>query len=396
MGKKLAVVGIVVYLLSFGLAYLAFTRFGVGGAIVVAPPTLDEEGRLTFSGPATQVCPINGAKYSKQQESWWEDHRPLGVMIENHTEARPQSGLSYADVVYEALAEGGITRFLAIYECQDAGTIGPVRSARVYFLNYISEYGEYPLYAHVGGANCNAATGDGCANGAKADALGFIDKWGWKFYNDLDQMGFDDLTYKRIQGKLTTADGGPVATEHTMYTTTQGIWDYAKEKRDIAYEDADGNAWDEDFVMWKFADDPKESARPKSQTIAYDFGSGPDFAVKWTYDPITNTYIRSNGGEKHIDLETKKALAFKNVVVLFMDVSPANDGYTGGTHLLYDNIGSGEALVFQNGKEIEATWTKADRASRLKLEDEDGNEITFTRGPIWFSLLETGSDVSTN
>jgi len=394
MGKKLLVIGVVIYVLSSVLSYLVFSNLGLGGGVVVSPPSLDEEGRLVFDGPKTEVCPISGEKFSKQQREWWEEHRPLGVMIENHIDSRPQSGLSYADAVYEALAEGGITRFMAVYHCQDAGTVGPVRSARVYFLDYISEYGEYPLYAHVGGANCNASTGEGCANGAKADALGFIDKWGWRFYNDLDQMAFDDLTYKRIQGKLTTASGGPVATEHTMYSTTQGLWDYAEKKRDIAYKDADGNKWDEDFREWKFADDPKESDRPASQTLSYDFGSGADFAVRWKYDPASNKYKREMAGEPHIDLETEEQLAFKNVVLLFMDISPANDGYTSGTHLLYDTLGSGDALVYKNGEEIEATWNKKTRQSRLILEDENGDEIELTRGPVWFSLLETGTPVS--
>ncbi len=393
MGKKLAVVGILVFSLSFVLSYFLFSKLGLAGSVVVAPPTLDEDGRLAFSGPATQECPINGALYSKSQENWWGDHRPLGVMIENHPEARPQSGLNYADVVYEAQAEGGITRYMALFHCQDAGKIGPIRSARVYYLDYISEYGEFPLYAHVGGANCNATTGSGCANGAKADAIGFIDKWGWTFYNDLDQKGDPNLTFKRLVG-LTNADGSQKATEHTVYSTTQGLWDLAKEYRDIAYKDADGNAWDEDFVKWVFQDDAKESARPKSQKIAYDFDSGPDFAVTWTYDPATNTYTRTNGGDPDIDAETDKPVTTKNVVVLYTDLGPANDGYDAGTHLLYGTIGSGEAIIFQNGKKIEATWEKDARTSRLTLEDEDGNEIKFVRGPIWFSLLETGSNVS--
>ena len=97
---------------------------------------------LINSLPKTQPCPINGELYSKQQEAWWKKHRPLGVMIENSTDARPQSGISFADVTYEAMAEGGITRTLNMYYCQDAPEVGPVRSARTVFVNLISEYGD--------------------------------------------------------------------------------------------------------------------------------------------------------------------------------------------------------------------------------------------------------------
>src|SRR5260221_18780 len=104
-------------------------------------------------GPKTEECPMNGQLMTKGQRERWESHRPMGVMIENHVDARPQSGMSNADVIYEAVAEGGITRFLNIFYCDDASIIGPVRSARMYFLKILQGYGSYPLYAHVGGAN---------------------------------------------------------------------------------------------------------------------------------------------------------------------------------------------------------------------------------------------------
>ncbi|GIW64151.1 MAG: hypothetical protein KatS3mg092_0084 [Patescibacteria group bacterium] len=90
--------------------------------------------------PKTEECPINGAFYSKSQRQKWEARRPLGVMIENHVEARPQSGLSSADVVFEVVAEGGITRFLSVFYCQDAPYIGPIRSARIYFIKLFTRF----------------------------------------------------------------------------------------------------------------------------------------------------------------------------------------------------------------------------------------------------------------
>src|SRR3990167_5709098 len=94
------------YFLSSGFSYFIFSK-GFAGGLTNSPipaPTLSN-GQVTFdeSLPKTQECPLNGVKYSKQQRQWWEKHRPLGIMIENHQEARPQYGLSYADVVYEAV-----------------------------------------------------------------------------------------------------------------------------------------------------------------------------------------------------------------------------------------------------------------------------------------------------
>ena len=86
--------------------------------------------------PKTEACPLNGEKRTKKAREFWEKRRPLAVMVENHTEARPQSGLSSADVVYEAVAEGGISRFMALFYCNLSDTqVGPVRSARTYFLD---------------------------------------------------------------------------------------------------------------------------------------------------------------------------------------------------------------------------------------------------------------------
>jgi hypothetical protein len=157
--------GLVLYLASAGLSFAAF-RYLIAPMVpgVVSPVPVDEaRARVDLSAPKTEVCPLNGKMFTKGEKEIWERRRPLTVMIENHEESRPQSGLSYADVVYEAVAEGGITRFLSVFYCgvsaQDV-IIGPVRSVRVYYLDWASEYGRYPLFAHVGGANDFAGTGE--------------------------------------------------------------------------------------------------------------------------------------------------------------------------------------------------------------------------------------------
>ncbi|HET9947262.1 MAG TPA: DUF3048 domain-containing protein [Patescibacteria group bacterium] len=377
--KKLtiALISIMLFVASAFASYAVFSNSPLTKkAIPVSLPKVSSNGTVVFDNslPKTQACPINGVLYSTQQEAWWKLHRPLGVMIENSTDARPQSGISFADVTYEAMAEGGITRFLNIYYCQDAPEVGPVRSARTVFVNLVSEYGSNPLYAHVGGANTSGP----------ADALGQISDYGWDSYNDLNQFSIGFPTYWRDYTRL----GHDVATEHTMYSTTTKLWDFAKANRNLTNVDKDGKAWDTNFVPYTFADDAPASQRPSSQSVHMEFGNGgSDYFVDWTYDPKTNLYMRANGGKSHIDLDTKKQLSAKDVVVLFESISNVDDGYENSLHLLYGDKGTGKAVVFMNGKETKGTWKKISRTSRTQLFDANGSPIAFTRGKLWFDIL---------
>lgn len=370
------------YFLSAGISYFLFSSSFSKSIITtqVPVPKVTTNGQLAFDQnlPKTQACPLNGALYSKQQEAWWQKHRPLGIMIENHQEARPQSGLSGADVVYEAVAEGGITRFLAMFYCQDGGQVGPVRSARTYYIDFASEYGNYPLYAHVGGAN----------QPGPADALSQLSDYGWTGYNDLNQFSIGFPTFWRDYDRL----GRSVATEHTMYSTVSKLWDYAATNRKLTNVDVKGKSWDTSFVAYKFTDDATLSKRPSAQSIHLEFWKGgSDYFVDWIYDAKTNLYKRNNAGKPHLDKNTNKQLAAKNVVVLFMKESNANDGYENNVHLLYQDKGTGKAVLFKDGQEIKATWKKAKRESRTIITDSTGAEIKFDRGLIWFTILPSDS-----
>ncbi len=366
-----------IYIVSALASFFIFSGLisGLGEVQSPVPAAVTDGSKTMFdeSLPKTEPCPLSGQLFSQQQREWWEDHAPLGVMIENHEESRPQSGLSKADVVYEAVAEGGITRFLAVFYCQDAEVVGPVRSARTYFLDFMSEYGSYPLYTHVGGANTPGP----------ADALGQIRQYGWNEYNDMNQFSIGYPIFYRDYDRL----GRTVATEHTMYSSTTRLWEYAKEKRGLTNVDEDGNEWDEDFRYYEFKEDAAESARPVSQTISYDPWEGYGaYTVSWKYDRASNSYLRSNGGQPHTDLNTKEQIRAKNIVVLYMRESRANDGYEGNAHLLYGTKGRGDAVVFQDGREIKAQWSKQNRSARL-IVTAKGKEIQFNPGLTWFSVL---------
>lgn len=375
-------ISIIIYFLSAYFSYSFFTNAKSGGfkspVSFYKPPQNGSVDNVLDNEPKTEECPLNGILLTKKQKELWESRRPLGVMIENHQEARPQSGLSSADIVYEVVAEGGITRFLAIFYCKDASYIGPIRSARVYFIDLLSEYGDYPLYAHVGGANTEGP----------ANALGKIAKLKWSLYNDLNQFAvpfpYYWRDYERLQGRIT---------EHTVYSTTQKLWQYASQKRHVTEVDEEGKRWDEDFDQWQFKD-ASPAKEPTISKISFDFWDNkPDYSIVWEYDKVGNVFKRTNGGTPHLDRNSNSQITTSNIVIVFARESSADDGYPGG-HMLYKLDGEGEALVFQDGVVIKGKWEKENAFSRMKFYEVSGQEISFSRGQIFIEVVPKGNKVT--
>lgn len=373
--RLIGAIGFLLFILS---TFFSYTYFNSGGSLkrldVIRAPQLSTLS-ISPDAPKTEECPLNGEMLTKQHRSAWEARRPLGVAIENHVDSRPQSGLTSADVIYEAVAEGGITRFLAVYYCKDAPRIGPVRSARIYFMEFLQAYGSYPLYAHVGGANTPGP----------ADALGEIRDLGWDGYNDLNQFAIPFPIYYRDYELLPN-----VATEHTMYSSTEKLWEYAKNKRGVGYTDKNGSSWTQGFKAWKFKKDEPQTA--SADTITFDFWTPGAYSVTWKYDVANNSYKRTNGSKPHLDNNSNTTLVAKNVAIVFMKESSANDGYEGG-HLLYKTTGSGKAIVFQDGKAITGQWERGKVTNTLTFFDASGHEISFNRGQTFVEVVPQGNTV---
>jgi len=379
------------YAVTTGISFFMFRGSSTGGSVVSPQPNpavVDSTGKrptIDPSIPRTEVCPLNGAMFTKQEKDVWDTRRPLGVMVENSLDARPQSGLSTADLVYEAVAEGGITRFMGMYFCNAAMagnvTIAPVRSARIYFVNLISEYDG--LYNHVGGAgNCDDPNVD-----PRAKALCTIRKNNIK---DLDQFGRagDFKTCHRLTNRLDKE----VAYEHTMACYLEELYKVGA-KWKWTNVDEKGVAWDKKFIPWKFqAADEKVTGVPAT-TISYHFWDSnvSGFGVKWDYESSTNSYVRSNGGEKSIDLNTKEPLKFNTVIVQLAKETATGDLEK---HMLYDIIGSGKATVFMDGVAIDATWSKISATGRTLYKDAKGKELKLNPGPIWISIIPTTNTIA--
>lgn len=348
--KKKVLVLIVLLLFIGGTAALGYL---VASNLHAANKAFSPLGNL-ISGkprePRNFPNPINGTLYTQSEAKSWKDRLPLAVVIENHIDARPQSGLSKADLVYEALAEGGITRLLAIYLVED-GRLGPVRSNRPYFLDWVKEYDAG--YAHVGGS-------------PRAQSL-----IGPYKIRDLDQFGIGAPTYERSAAR---------SAPHNVYTTTKRLRPAAKGK---------GYKGPIEIDSWQFADEATASARPKKFELRIPYAAYL-MDVLWRYDRKSNTYLRFNGGTAHKDAETKKQLFAKTIIV--QKVATSLEDSAG--RLKMKTIGSGKVQVFKDGKVINGTWKKKGRSARTKLFDKKGDEIALNRGKIWVEVVPTDYKIS--
>jgi hypothetical protein len=205
----------------------------------------------------------------------------------------------------------------------------------------------------------------------------------------MDQFGISFPTCYRNYDRL----DHPVATEHTMVCVTDKLLKIAAQ-RGWTNVDAKGVAWDKDFVPWKFKDDAKESERGVGKSISFVSWKGYEssYGVRWDYDKLSNTYKRFNAGVAHMDLETKQQLAAKAVVVMFAKETGPVDEHA---HLLYNNIGSGDGILFQDGNTTKITWKKETKNSRTKFIDSATNkEVSLVKGQIWVEMVPIGTPVT--
>lgn len=274
---------------------------------------------------------------------------PVAVMIENHTQARPQSGLDKANIVYEALAEGGITRFMGIFTLTEAvKEIGPIRSARPYYVDWARGYDA--IYAHGGGSPV---------------ALTEIAKTNLK---DLNQFFNGQYFYRNHWRK--------VATEHTLYSSSDRFQNALKDKK--MPEQGTYDAW-----TYKAAE-ASSSARPASQDITIDFSSF-SYKVGYQYDPVTNTYLRSQADAPHV-MHDGTRIAPKNVAIIRM-ARRLEDPKDAHGRLTMDVMGGGTATYFIDGIQSTGTWKKTSPDSGLQLLTADGTPVQLNAGQSWVEVV---------
>jgi len=274
---------------------------------------------------------------------------PLAIIIENHPDARPQSGLTKASVVYEAITEGGITRFMAIFGPHDAPEVGPIRSARSFFIDWASEYNAY--YVHAGGAT---------------DALALLPK-----------SPVFDLPH--TNGYFNRIGRGGVASEHTLYSSTAKLRELATNRKYPSNNRTES---------LQFKDDAKLEERGTQATITVDFSS-PSYKVTWSYDKEKNDYSRSLAGTSHKDRTTSEQIKAKTIIV--QEVKRQDIQLPGAKPTFkFTTIGQGKATIYQDGKTTVGTWQKGNQQSRTKFLDETNNEVKLNRGTLWIEVVPPG------
>jgi len=299
--------------------------------------------------PVTKLSPLTGLPVAPELAD-----RPVSaVVIENHPDARPQSGLSDAGVVYEANAEGGITRFIAFFLENRPATLGPVRSLRTYFVDWALEFGA-PA-AHAGG---------------NADALDLVSPLGMK---DLNALSFASSGFYRTTDRVAP---------HNLYTSS--------DKMDALLSKYGFNKSASFTPSPRKPDAPNPT--PPHPNIHIDF-SYAGYQVDYKYDSTTNDYARSLAGAPHIDRNTGKQIHVKNVVVEMM---PTSYGVTriGESTVIMQTVGSGQGWVMRDGDVVPVTWKKDSHSARTQLIDATGHDVPLDAGNTWYSIVPVGKTVS--
>ena len=323
---------------------LAGCTSGANNAAVAAPTTTTttDPPPTTTTTTAPAVCPLTGAPPAS---GGVPQRAALAVKVDNYTSARPQSGLDKADVIFEEPVEGGITRYAAVFQCQTATSVGPVRSARNIDVGILGQLGT-PILVHVGGidpviANINASP----------------------------IMNFDLGSH----GSVITNPPGRVAPYDT-YTSTSAVWAlYPKATTPPA-------------PLFSYSPGPLPGTPVSSVSIPFS-DTAP---VVWQYNKQIGAFQRFYDGTPDALSDNVQNTA-ANVIVQFVQVTygPWLENDQGGLEVqanLYDGA-SGQAMVFRGGTEISGTWQRSSLGQATQFTTSSGQTIPLQPGPTWVELV---------
>ncbi|MDQ7030325.1 MAG: DUF3048 domain-containing protein [Ardenticatenia bacterium] len=329
------------------------TQFGV------PPPPARVPDAFVESLPAVPegTCPLTGQLV---EDTTVLQRRPLNVRVDNSEPARPQAGLALADVVWEALAEGGITRFTATYLCQEAEAIGPVRSARLIDLQL------WPMLdavlVHVG---------------ASQPVMDMILSSPWAEAN-LDE-------YLGAPGFYRVSEA-PASWLRT-YTNTALLWE--------AVEAMGQQRPSRTLRGWHFNNVPPAGGQPAAELVI-PFSQAANSVVRFRYDPERGTHVRYQGSIPHMDRLTGEPLRASTVFVIFakMTITRIVEDRLGSRSLHFAIYGEGPAVVVRDGMAYEVTWRREGENVMIRPVDGRGEIVPFKPGPIWVEIVPLESPVS--
>lgn len=332
---------VLLLLLSFGLFWFAISGAGRSGSDIVVNATSTE---ATTTASALVPRKLDGVLVPVGGDAL----PPRAVMVENHPDARPLSGLSRANVVIEAPVEGGITRFMLLFDATTTiEEVGPVRSARPYYVEWAQ--GWHASYFHVGGS---------------PDALALLTS-GMKNITNIDQF---------YNGPYFWRDGNRFA-PHNVYTKKSLMDDIVTQKVPSSTTAV---------TAWHFQDAATGTDRRDVKTISVPYGGL--FNVVWNFDADTGRYTRKEAGTVQKDRDGSVVMA-DNVVVLLTDQKILDDY----GRLQVRTTGSGDAIAYRDGKKFPIRWSRAS-GEPIRFTSSDGSEFLFDRGQTWIEV--TTDDVT--
>ncbi|MBT2638671.1 DUF3048 domain-containing protein [Bacillus sp. ISL-39] len=276
--------------------------------------------------------------------------RAVAVVVNNHPKARPQSGLDKADIVHEVLAEGDVTRFIAIFQSEHPEKIGPVRSAREYFIDLASGYDSFFI-----------------AHGYSPEAKDMLERG---VIDNINGMQYDGTLFKRADFRKAP---------HNSYITYKNIVKGA-EKKGYALDEAPASA------VFLSSEEAEGLEGAPAGEIMVNYGT-PSFDAIYEYDAQQQKYHRFNGSEESVDFESKEPILIDNILVVQMDHRIVDDV---GRRVI-DMASGGKGYLFQKGKVNEIQWKN--EAGRI-VPYKDGARAGFVPGKTWINIVPSISDVS--
>jgi hypothetical protein len=301
--------------------------------------------------PKEFFWPLTGKKAPDEAST---RQRVLSVKIENSQAARPQTGLNSADVVYETLAEGGITRFNAIYHSNAAENLGPVRSARISDVYIVPQY--HAVFAFSGSSSATE-----------------------RRLEDADLEMLDEATHPNAFERVSDR---PMP--HNVYTSVDRLRGAAD---DAGYDS------EADPPALAFGEAP-ESGATTTTAVAIPFH--PSTQVSWSWNRDKKAWTREMDGEPHVDTTSKGPYAAQNVVVIFAEMTETGSRDSAGAPVFdIALVGSGDAILMRGGKRYDCRWA-AGEDQPPRLETAEGDEVLLATGKTWFEVVPPDLDVRTS
>lgn len=330
--------------------------------VTTAPPETTSPPETTVP-PTTEVteptepAPVDVNPLTGEALDAVNDSRPVAIMINNLSKAVPQCGISQADIIYEIVAEGSVTRFMAIFDdLNDVGVIGPVRSVRPYFYRVAQHYGA--ILSSAGGSD---------------EAIDTIKKEGYNYLNGIAGAGgafYRDEWRRSNRGYehslMTTGEKLLASAEKHGYNTTMENIDYG----------------------FHFTAEPMTAGEDATELTIWFYQNGKKTLMN--YDAATGLYAMTQHGAASVDGNDDSPITFRNIVILAADTHIKDQK----GHLETQMTGTGKGWYARDGKLIPITWSRESNAAHYVYTDPDGNPVSFGIGKTYVAITPDGSPFS--